>query len=274
MEPERPESSTPSVLCNVVFPSCKGTVLPSTPSAVRIRTARREDLSFVVAQHQSFFPDGFFVRLGGRFLSEYYRSFMTDRASCVLVAEESGRPVGYLVGTPDPDLHRHHVMRKHGKRLCLLGLGALLRQPNLILMFLRTRGWRYLRAAVRHRSEARVRRVATRTDTTGVLNHVAVLPEHQGEGIGSLLIQALEEAALAAGCDRLVLVTGSDGLAPAYCRSTGWSYVGERCTPEGYWLNTFSRGLDGPRRLSGGRAPDYMHFDTGYLSRRYRPVSE
>ncbi|WP_442937100.1 GNAT family N-acetyltransferase [Nocardioides sp. CF8] len=140
-------------------------------------------------------------------------------------------------------------------------------------MFLRTRGWRYLRAVIRDRRGARVRGVATRTDTTGVLNHVAVLPEHQGEGVGSLLIQALEDAARTAGCDRLVLVTRSDGLAPAYCRLTGWSYVGERCTPEGYWLTTFSRGLDGPRRLSGERAPDYMHFDTGYPSRRYRPVS-
>ncbi len=247
--------------------------MPSSSPAVGIRTARHEDLPFVVAQHQSFFPDGFFVRLGGSFLSEYYRSFMTDQASCVLVAEESGRPVGYLVGTPNPGLHRHHVMSQHGRRLCLLGLGALLRQPSLILMFLRTRGWRYLRAVIRDRRGARVRGVATRTDTTGVLNHVAVLPEHQGEGVGSLLIQALEDAARTAGCDRLVLVTRSDGLAPAYCRLTGWSYVGERCTPEGYWLTTFSRGLDGPRRLSGERAPDYMHFDTGYPSRRYRPVS-
>lgn len=229
---------------NFVLPKEEDDGMPTSPFE-KVRAARREDLPFLVEQHLAFFPDGFFARLGQRFLVEYYRSFLSDKTSCVLVAESGGRPIGYLVGTPRPHLHRQHVMSRHGRQLGLLGFAALLRRPRLIPPFLRTRGRRYLGAAFSCLQSRRSEAVSDKSESFGVLHHVAVLPEHQGLGVGSSLIRNLEQSALTAGCDRLLLVTRSDSLGPGYCRAAGWSSLGERCTDEGPRLTTFSRSLDG-----------------------------
>ena len=212
---------------------------------VVVRRVRSEDLPFLVDLHQQHFPEGFFARLGDRFLAEYYASFLTDPASCALIAESAGRRVGYLVGAPLPHRHRQHAVGRHGRRLILLGLAALARHPGLAFAFLRTRSRRYARAFVRYRRRSATGpRPATRS---AVLHHLVVLPESQGRGVGSLLIQQFELAARSAGCDRLLLVTRSDGPAPVFYRRTGWTSLREHRTDEGTRLTTFSRTLGGAR---------------------------
>ena len=92
---------------------------PEGPAAtgvnVRLRGMHVDDLEFVIAQHMSHFPAGFFAKLGSRFLREYYRSFLTGPCATSLVAEQDGQQVGYLAGTVDPVEHRRHVLTRHGR---------------------------------------------------------------------------------------------------------------------------------------------------------------
>ena len=201
---------------------------------------RRDDLSLVAQLHVQHFPDGFFARLGQRFVSEYYDTFHTDRSSCTLVAEYDGAAIGYIVGSPDPHLHRQHAINRHGHRLAWLAFLSLVARPRLAIVFIRTRTWRYTRALLRRR---RVSSTTSPATSAAVLHHLVVMPEHQGQGIGSLLIAELELAARAAGCDQIVLVTRSDGAAPAYYRRTGWTDLGDHGTADGHRLTTFARPL-------------------------------
>lgn len=209
----------------------------------RLRPGQPDDLPFIVKQHRDAFPEGFCAQLGDAFLTEYFRSFLTDSSSCVLVAESAGSPIGYLVGSPRPVQHRQHVMRLHGRRLCILGAVALLRRPPLAVAFMGTRTRRYLRS-IRRQPIGRSSTPVPGSEAVGVLHHVVVLPEHQGLGVGSALIRTLEQVALADGCTHLLLVTRADGLGPAYYRYTGWDPQEERHTDEGHRLLTFTRALD------------------------------
>ncbi len=110
------------------------------------------DLGFVVREHRRHFPHGFFARLGGGFLREYYRAFLTSAKSRTVVAELDGAPVGYLVGVTDPAAHRSHVVHRHGRVLVARAVAAMLVRPSLAFRFLRTRVGLYTRKLLRRGS--------------------------------------------------------------------------------------------------------------------------
>jgi GNAT superfamily N-acetyltransferase len=227
------------------------------PGRVSYRTMTEADLPFVVAQHMYHFPDGFFARLGQRFLSEYYRAFLTGSAVRASIAEFDDEPAGYLVGVTDPPAHRDHVVRRHGRALVLKAVAAMLRRPALGLLFLRTRTGLYARKLLRRRGPRANRSGAAsaalsgqqpRSGPTAVLTHVAVVPGVQSCGIGSELIRRFDEEVAAAGCERLSLVTasGEQGAGPYY-RRNGWQASGGRCTPDGLQLTTYERPVQAAR---------------------------
>jgi ribosomal protein S18 acetylase RimI-like enzyme len=225
---------------------------------VHYRTMDAEDLPFVVEQHLHHFPDGFFARLGPRFLREYYRGFLTGASARTAVAETDGRRVGYLVGVTDPASHRDHVVRRHGRGLVLRAAAAMLLRPSLAVCFLRTRSGLYTRKLLRRRRRASTAPASPGTaGRTAVLTHVAIEPSAQSQGIGSTLIQRFQRQVADAGCDRLTLVTasGDDGAGPYY-RRRGWTALGERRTPDGLLLTTFERPVAGHARGEQSRSED------------------
>lgn len=209
---------------------------------------REDDLSFVVGEHLQHFPRGFFARLGPRFLHEYYRAFLTGDSGVAVVAEEAGRPVGYLVGVTDPAAHREHVVRRHGRGLALRGAALLVVRPRLLATFLRTRAARYLEKLLVRRAARSGRTV----DVTppAVLTHVAVTADAQGKGIGTLLVEWFEQALQATGCARVVLVTaaGRDGAGEFYERR-GWTRTGEHATTDGHLLSNYEYRFDDEHRV-------------------------
>jgi ribosomal protein S18 acetylase RimI-like enzyme len=203
------------------------------------------DLGFVAHEHRRHFPHGFFARLGGGFLREYYRGFLTSAKSRTVVAELDGTPVGYLVGVTDPAAHRSHVVQRHGRVLVARAVAAMLVRPSLAFRFLRTRAGLYTRKLLRRRprvSSGGSVEASEDGGATAVLTHVAVTPEAQSIGIGSELIERFDREVAAAGCDRLALVTasGDDGAGPYY-RRRGWRPRGDRSTPDGLRLTTYER---------------------------------
>ncbi|HWL97938.1 MAG TPA: GNAT family N-acetyltransferase [Nocardioidaceae bacterium] len=206
------------------------------------------DLGFVVREHRRHFPHGFFARLGGGFLREYYRAFLTSAKSRTVVAELDGAPVGYLVGVTDPAAHRSHVVHRHGRVLVARAVAAMLVRPSLAFRFLRTRVGLYTRKLLRRGPRVPSGGSVEASDdgcATAVLTHVAVTPEAQSIGIGTELIDRFDREVAGVGCDRLALVTasGDDGAGPYY-RRRGWTPRGDRSTPDGLRLTTYERPVE------------------------------
>ena len=220
-----------------------GSSSTSPATSVNVRPIEVDDLGFVVTQHLAHFSDGFFARLGERFLHEYYRSFISCTGASALVAVRGTEPVGFLTGTLDPAEHRRQMLNRDGKKLALHGLRALVWRPALAIHFLRTRAMRYLRRLLGKTPPPPPPASAGRI---GVLQHVAVKPEVQAQGIGSKLIARFEAESAEAGLSSLTLVTvaGPDG-AGDYYEKNGWTRMGKQSTAEGRDLITYTKDVAG-----------------------------
>jgi ribosomal protein S18 acetylase RimI-like enzyme len=208
-----------------------------------IRRLECTDLTFVAEQHQHHFPHGFFARLGNRFLARYYLTYCTSGDAVALAAITDGARAGYLVGTVFPGGHRRHVLEWHRSALAWEGMLGLLRNPSTLKAFARTRGPLYARKLV---AEPRSPRGSSLDDGVAVLNHLVVLPEYQGQGIGTQLIAELEEAARLAGRTALTLVTETGGQGAAYYAFNGWESRGDHITRDGLRLTTYTRAIFAP----------------------------
>lgn len=212
------------------------------------------DLDFVVRQHQQHFPDGFFVKLGTRFLHEYYRAFLTSPQAHDYLAERNGHQVGYLVGISRPAPHRQHVLHQHGLALARHALLAMLARPSLGWFFIRTRARLYAGKLLRTRRRSSGSPPPDSLASTAVLTHVAVAKHAQSLGIGSRLTRRFEDDVAAAGSGRIVLVTASgESGAGGYYERLGWLASGEHYTRDGVPLTTYERAVD--NRQVGELAP-------------------
>lgn len=206
-----------------------------------------EQVPFVVAEHLTCFPDGFFARLGPAFLAAHCRTYISSPYACAYVAERNGQAVGFLVGVIDPAAHRRHVLHEHGRRLVLCALAALSMRPRLATHFLRQRLTRYCRKLLVPRIAGEE---AAPHGVTAVLAHVAVSGHARSGGAGGALIGRFVADASDAGCARVSLVTAvGDGGAGPYYERRGWIRRGETRTPEGRLLATYDLPLTRPAEL-------------------------
>lgn len=193
--------------------------------------------------HARELPDGFFARLGPRFLRRYHQSFVDSPLADVLVAGNGIEPTAMLVGTYDNAAHYQWVARHRSWLLALAGVVALLGRPRLAAEFLRTRVGRYARAVGRFlgrrwggteptTSASPPRRVA-------VLTHVAVDAAAQGSGLGRDLVRAFVQRARSAGADEIRLITSADGPGPGFYRSLGWQRLRARRAADGTVVDEF-----------------------------------
>ena len=219
---------------------------PSPRAACAVRPMGPEDLPFVVSEHRAHFPDGFFARLGTRFLTAYTATYLASPHARAYVVEAEGRPVGFLVGLTDPGGHRAVVLRAHGRRLAVRACAGLTVRPALAWHFLHTRLGRYCRKLIAKRGVPRCDgAVEPRDGLTAVLAHVVVIDRICSHGLGRALIERFCQDAADAGCARVSLVTaaGAEG-AGAYYERIGWRRMGEMRTPEGRMLSTYEYELD------------------------------
>lgn len=227
---------------------------------VMVRPMTAKDVAFAARLHQEALPHGFFGRLGARYLSAYYASFVASPHAVALIAEASDGPAGALVGTVANSAHYSWVLRNHGARLAVRGALALLARPSELAFFARTRVGRYLRKAARlgrgrvlravppvdasQQPQTQRRPAARRRRHPAVLTHVAVTPASRGLGVGAALERAFVDAARAAGCQRAMLVTlaGDDGAGRFY-RRLGWTLDQTREDRDGRLIECYRRTL-------------------------------
>ena len=221
--------------------------------ALYIRRMGLQDLPYVVETHRHHFPDGFFAKLGPRFLTRYYRTFLDGPLATALVAEVDDTVVGYITGVLHGPEHRHLMLKHHGTGLALAGAGAMVRHPTACLTFLFTRVRRYAAALRRYRKGT-----LPSNSTAGraaVLSHVVVSQPRRRRGIGSDLVERFLSEARESGCTRACLVTldGPGGAGHFYERR-GWRKVSNAPQADGRVLLRYERDLyaDGTERAVGG----------------------
>ena len=200
---------------------------------------RKDDVAFTAALHHVELPHGFFPKLGVPYLRAYHRTYVASPYSVALVAEDGGRPCGFLVGTVRHSAHNRFVVRNHGARLTFAALRAMLTRPRLAVQFVSTRLGRYLRSLANHlRPTATPSVVGDQAVSLATLSHVAVTPDKRTNGVGSLLVNGFAEAARAAGSHSTVLSTLAEerGAADFYSR-LGWVESGRYIDRDGHaWV--------------------------------------
>lgn len=186
---------------------------------------KASDLDFATGLHFASLNHGLFPALGKGFLSVYLETFLTSPCGAALIAEQAGRPVGFLVGTTNDREHYRQVLRRSGPALAVRGVAALAVRPAVAWRFARTRAFRYARGAFRlARSASRSTAPSAATSSKdAVLVHMAVSPQCRGRGVGSLLVVAFVENTRRAGISGIRLLTrsGSAG-ASAFYEKLGW----------------------------------------------------
>ena len=214
-----------------------------------VRHMTTDDAAWAAELHAEALPHGFFVRLGTRFLTAYYDSFIASPHAVALCTDSSEGPAGMLVGTVRNSVHYSWVLRHRGLRLVGRGIGAMLTSPRVMVLFVRTRlGW-YLGGLLRFARRAvtgmfRSQPAVSARRQPAVLTHVAVAPEARGTGAGAALVSAFTQAAAAAGCDEAVLVTlaGPAGAGPFY-RRLQWTLRDRHDDHDGRLLECYYRRL-------------------------------
>lgn len=204
----------------------------------RMRRMGLQDLPFVVHSHSQHFAHGFFARLGPRFLTKYYRTFLDGPLAVAVVCEIDEAPIGYLVGILDTRRHRRLLLAHHGTTLAVAAALGMIARPWLAVTFLWTRCRRYVAAIsrARHASGA-----ADAPVHVAVLSHLVVLSEARCQGIGAALVDEFLRQAVEADCSRACLVTlaGDTGAGTFYQRR-GWTHTHQGRSPEGRELAYYS----------------------------------
>lgn len=225
---------------------------PDPGAELVVRALRREDLAEAARLQVAALSEGYFSRLGPRFVARYLETYLDGPVGVALAAEIDGVQVGHLVGAVGPG-HYAWALRHRWGQLLPYALLALARRPSVLVELLRTRLKRYGRAVLAVlRGAARVAEEPDGSPVPGVpaaLLHVAVEPVSRGSGAGAALVRAFEDQARSAGCRsaRLVAFAGdpddpSRGAGPFYER-LGWIRTGERVDDTGRQVLAYSRAL-------------------------------
>lgn len=210
-----------------------------TSAAAGVRDLVEGDLATTAALHERSLPDGFFARLGQRFLRCYHRSFVDSPHAVALGAPADGELHGFLLAVLAPGPHGRYVVRRWGSALALRGALALVVRPEVLVLFLRTRAVRYARALWRRRRTQAAPGGSAPAAASAVLSHVAVRDEARRGGRGAVLVEALHVRAAAAGADAVVLVTDPHGPGPGFYRRLGYDELGTGVGSDGQQWTRF-----------------------------------
>lgn len=213
----------------------------SDPLAVALRPMELSDVDLAVELHVSQLPPGFFVQLGPRFLAAYYRSYLTSPAAISLIAVIDGVTAGFLVGTTDRNAHYRHVARHGRRRLAAVGAVALVRDPVMLVRFVRTRSARYARGLLRFASQ---QPDSSQAWDAAVLSHVAIDPRYRRRSAASALVGSFEAIAASSGARAAhVLTRRNNDPARRLYEARGWVVSGEQIDVDGHHWCSMEKAL-------------------------------
>lgn len=188
---------------------------------------QQSDVAAVVDIHVRGYPGFFLTFLGPAFLTQLYEGILEDSDGVGVVAEEeSGRLVGFAVGTLNQSGFYRRLLDRRKWRFAWAAAGAVLRRPKIAKRLLR---------ALRRPAEAE------QAATQACFMAMAVEPSISGKGIGRALTDAFNRALGARGARSASLTTdrdGNDRVNELY-RRLGFRLHRSFQTPEGRWMNEY-----------------------------------
>jgi len=188
----------------------------------------KEDLPAVTTIHLRAFPDFFLSVLGGKFLQNFYRSFICDSCGVALVAREAGtnRILGAVVGPIAPNNFFRQLLIRRWWAFCVASTSAVLRNPRVAI-----RLWR----ALFYRGDQPVGR------SRALLSSIAVVPEARCRGIGRMLVDAWVSEIRSRGLSGCYLTTDADNneATNRFYAGAGWTIDTTFITPEGRRMNRY-----------------------------------
>ncbi|MGH1561485.1 GNAT family N-acetyltransferase [Mumia sp. DW29H23] len=194
-----------------------------------IRPAYEDDVAAVVAVHRASFPGFFLTSLGPRFLATFYAGLVRRELGILLVAVRDGEVVGFVGGSPDQRRFYRSLVRRHGARLALAVLPALVRHPASAGRVLRGR--------------ERLHADHDPPSTPACLMSLAVDPAVQAHGYGEALVRAFDVEVRRRGGAGYVLTTDAvdnDAVNAFYLR-LGLVRTRTSVTREGRALHEYTR---------------------------------
>lgn len=184
-----------------------------TPSVVRIHVA-----SF----------SGFFLSfLGPRFLSLLYNETIRENGAVCLVAENDLKQVvGFVVGVVNQVGFYNRLVRKRWLAFAMAAFPTAVLHPRVIPRL--TRALLYGQRAEKAVSRA-------------LLMSIAVSPNQQGVGVGTVLISRFLGVIAESHVECVSLTTDRDHneATNRFYQRHGFSISREYCTPEGRWMNEY-----------------------------------
>ena len=158
---------------------------------MKIRAGTEADVTLAATLHASQITEGFLPTLGRPFLSRLYRRVVRSPGSFLLVADDEGKPVGFIAGTQDvSSLYRSFLLRD-GIVATLGALPAVARSARRVVETLRyPAGEKEL--------------------PTAELLAIAVVPGARGRGAGRQLVAALTDEFQRRGIIAVKVTVGAD----------------------------------------------------------------
>jgi ribosomal protein S18 acetylase RimI-like enzyme len=194
---------------------------------VIVRPLERGDSHTLARLHLAAFPGFFLSELGAPFLELYYRRLAeTPSALAVVAADETGTPLGFVVGSADPRGFYRRLLMRDWLSFGIRALPTVLRHPARLRRILR---------AVRH--------PGTNPAGDGVagLFSLAVDPAAQGRSVGRRLVKAFLDEAASRRVSSIYLTTdahANDRVNQFYERC-GFRLERAFTTPEGRVMNEY-----------------------------------
>jgi GNAT superfamily N-acetyltransferase len=189
---------------------------------MRIAALNESHLQAVVNIHLRAFPDFFLSTLGPRFLREFYRAFILESSVVAIVAEiESGEVCGIVVGTTAPHGFFRRLLYRRWWAFGIASIDAVRHSPTVL---------RRLLAAVSYRGDSQ-----NSEDRLALLSSIAVDPNYQGRGVGTILVGEWLQQVKRTGSPGCYLIT--DALANAsanhFYSKLGWKVGSQFLTKQG-----------------------------------------
>jgi ribosomal protein S18 acetylase RimI-like enzyme len=165
---------------------------------MKVVAATNADISQIANVHFDAFPGFFLTTLGGRFLEELYRGFLSHPSGILLVARDGQGLLGFAAGTSDPALFFRELRRRRWPHFLYKAAPAIVRNPGPVL--------RKIAYAARYRGDQPIAR------THGaLLSSIGVCRAAQGAGVAGPLISAFEASAGSLGAASVYLTTDLHG---------------------------------------------------------------
>ncbi len=147
---------------------------PKAEAGISVRPGTEADAGFAALLHATSIVEGFLPTLGTGFLRRLYRTVARHPGSILLVAEQDGRPLGFLAGTEDVGVLYKEFSLRDGL------VAGLLAAPRLAASWRKV--WETLRYPVAEADYPRAELLA-----------MAVDPTARGRGVGRRLVEELLE---------------------------------------------------------------------------------